>query len=283
MNKQFLPNSAGIGFKAEHYQQIIQEQPDIAWFEIHPENFFCDGGQAHSYLEKLRSDYPLSMHGVGMNLGGAQALNNQHLKHLKNLIQRYQPQAVSEHLAWCQHEAYFLNDLLPLPYTQQALDNFVEHVLQAQENLGVQLLIENPSLYINFQYADFSEGEFLNELVKKTDCGLLLDINNIYVSCFNNQNDPLAYINQFPVQHVKEIHLAGHTLKQFENKPIRIDDHGSEVCAEVWHLYSKVLEKTGPVPTQIEWDNNIPKLETWLQQAQQANKQLEQCNKVPAC
>lgn len=274
MKNNTLPALAGIGFKPQHYQQIIEQQPDIAWFEIHPENFFSEGGLPHYYLELLCQKYPLSMHGVGMNLGGAGQLNISHLGQLKNLIQRYQPSSVSEHLAWSQYEQYFLNDLLPIPYTKESLEIFINHVNFVQDYLNHELLIENPSIYITPKQADYSETQFLQELVNKTGCGLLLDINNVFVSCFNNQSSPEQYLSEFPMSQVKEIHLAGNSLKEINGQPVRIDDHGSKVMEEVWALYSSTIKQTGPIATQIEWDTDIPTLDVWLEHANTANNIL---------
>lgn len=271
-----LPCHAGIGLKAQHYAELIEGTSKTSWLEIHPENYMGAGGPPHRYLSKLREDYPLSMHGVGMSLGSANGVDEAHLKRLKNLVDRYQPEHVSEHLSWSHWNSIFLNDLLPLPYTSQSLEVICSNIDRVQSYLGRAILIENPSTYINFAHSDYSEPDFFSELVKQCECNILLDINNIYVSGFNNGFDPQVYLNNFPLSSVKEIHLAGHTLKELSSgQKIRIDDHGSKVIPEVWELYEyffSLHKKT--VPTLIEWDTDIPELNMLIDQSNEANQRM---------
>ncbi|BCE00797.1 DUF692 domain-containing protein [Marinicellulosiphila megalodicopiae] len=274
-----LPQKAGIGIKAQHYEHITQNKPDIAWFECHPENYFGNGGPAHYFLDKIAQDYPLSMHGVGLSLGSANGIKDNHLKQLKRLIDIYQPAVFSEHLAWCENNNQYFNDLLPLPYSEESLKIFIENINKTQDVLQRQILIENPSIYIRLPN-QISEVEFLNEAVKQTGCQLLLDINNVYVSAFNLEFDPKLYLNQFPADAVKEIHLAGHSDQTLDNQAVKIDDHGSKVCDDVWHLYKGFINKHGAIPTQIEWDTNTPDLPIWLDEANKANVILDQVSKT---
>jgi len=269
MSASTLPKKSGIGLKPQHYEQILGQQPDIAWLEIHPENYFGNGGPAHHFLSKIAQTYPISMHGVGLSLGSANGLNKEHLQHLKRLIDIYQPAVFSEHLAWSENNNQYFNDLLPLPYSEESLEIFIKNVLETQDTLKRSILIENPSIYIQTPN-QMSEIEFLNELVKKTDCGLLLDINNVYVSAFNLNFNPQDYLDQFPAHAVEEIHLAGHSDKTLDQQPVKIDDHGSVVCTDVWQLYEYYINKHGAISTQIEWDTNIPELNIWLEEAKKS-------------
>ncbi|MCJ8311925.1 MAG: DUF692 domain-containing protein [Saccharospirillaceae bacterium] len=270
MTTSKLPTKSGIGLKPQHYEQILKQQPDIAWFEIHPENYFGNGGPAHHFLTKIAQDYPISMHGVGLSLGSANGLNKTHLKRLKKLVDRYQPAVFSEHLAWCENNNQYFNDLLPLPYNEESLEIFIKNVLDTQDTLKRSILIENPSIYIQTPN-QMSEIEFLNELIKKTDCGLLLDINNVYVSAFNLGFNPQDYLDHFPTHAVQEIHLAGHSDKVLDKQPVKIDDHGSVVCNDVWQLYEHFINKHGAISTQIEWDSNTPELNIWLDEAKKSD------------
>lgn len=272
-----LPCRAGIGLKAQHYTQLIEDTSATSWLEIHPENYMGAGGPPHRYLSKLREDYPLSMHGVGMSLGSASGIDEKHLTRLKKLVDRYQPEHVSEHLSWSHWNAIFLNDLLPLPYTAQSLEIICDNINKVQDFLGRSILVENPSTYIDFAQSDYSEPEFFAELVKRCGCDVLLDINNIYVSAYNNGFDSKAYIDAFPLASVKEIHLAGHALKELSSgQKIRIDDHGSKVVAEVWSLYEYFFTHyKKPIATLIEWDTNIPELAILTSQAHEANRIMD--------
>jgi uncharacterized protein (UPF0276 family) len=270
-----IPARVGIGLKPEHRKAIIHSTPDVGWFEVHAENYMGAGGPPHRFLEWVRERYPLSIHGVGLSIGGAGALDKGHLKRLRALIDRYEPVLFSEHLAWSTHEGAYFNDLLPLPYTAETLAHVTAHVDEAQTALGRQILIENPSTYVAFEANGMVETEFLSELTLRTGCGLLLDVNNVYVCAVNHGFDAATYIDAFPAKHVREIHLAGH----FEAEPnehggLLIDAHDSPVRDAVWALYEHALRRTGPLPTLIEWDNDIPDFETLRSQAHRAEELL---------
>ncbi len=254
-----IPARAGVGLKPQHYRDILDGRPDIGWLEVHAENYMGAGGPPHHYLSRVREFYPLSIHGVGLSIGGAGPLDKQHLKRLRTLLDRYEPGLFSEHLAWSTHDDTYLNDLLPLPYTEETLSLVCNHVDEAQAALGRQMLIENPSTYVRMGESDRSEIAFLSELVKRTGCGLLLDVNNILVSATNHGYDPDAYVDQFPVEHVGEIHLAGHArFEDDDGQPLLIDAHDRKVIDRVWDLYRRTIARAGAKPTLIEWDNNIP-------------------------
>ncbi len=268
-----VPARAGAGLKPQHYEDILGARPDIGWFEVHAENYMGAGGPPHHYLERVRERYPLSLHGVGLSIGGAGPLNEGHLQRLKALVERYEPGLFSEHLAWSTHEDYFLNDLLPLPYTEQTLAHVARHVVQVQEALGRPILIENPSTYVQFSASEMSEVDFLRELVRRSGCGLLLDVNNVYVSASNHDFDAAAYIDAFPVDHVGEIHLAGHAAFEDDaGAPLLIDAHDRNVADAVWALYERAIRRCGPLPTLIEWDNDIPVWEVLFAEAQRAER-----------
>lgn len=268
-----VPARAGAGLKPQHYDDILGALPDIGWFEVHAENYMGAGGPPHHYLERVRERYPLSLHGVGLSIGGAGPLNEGHLRRLKALVERYEPGLFSEHLAWSTHGDHFLNDLLPLPYTEQTLAHVARHVAQVQEVLGRRILIENPSTYVQFSASEMSEVEFLRELVRRSGCGLLLDVNNVYVSATNHDFDAAAYIDAFPVDHVGEIHLAGHaTFEDDAGAPLLIDAHDRNVADAVWALYERAIRRCGSLPTLIEWDNDIPAWEVLFAEAQRAER-----------
>jgi uncharacterized protein (UPF0276 family) len=268
-----IPARAGVGLKPEHYRDIVEDRPDIGWFEVHPENYMGAGGPPHHFLERVRQDYPLSLHGVGLSIGAARPLDVQHMSRLKALLDRYDPGMFSEHLAWSTHEEFFLNDLLPLPYTQETLAHVAGHVDAVQTALGRRMLIENPSTYVRFDDNDMDEIAFLTELVKRTGCGLLLDVNNVYVSATNHGYDAAAYIDAFPVEHVGEIHLAGHAETQGDTgERVLIDAHDRSVLGEVWELYRRAVQRSGPVPTLIEWDNDIPAWPVLFEEARRAER-----------
>lgn len=268
-----LPNRAGVGLKPEHYADILESKPDIGWFEVHPENYMGAGGAPHHYLEHIRQDYPLSLHGVGLSIGAVEPLNRDHLMRLKVLIERYNPASFSEHLAWATHESHFLNDLLPLPYTDDTLQLVCEHVDQVQSFLGRTMLIENPSTYLQFRHNDMSEIEFLNALVKRTGCGLLLDVNNVYVCAINHGFEASDYIDAFPVEHIGEIHLAGHAeIEDDCGETLLVDAHDRNVKEEVWALYERLIQRSGAKPTLIEWDNDIPTWDVLFDEAVKAEK-----------
>ena len=254
-----VPPRAGVGLKPSHYRTILDSAPDIGFFEVHAENYMGAGGPPHRYLETIRANYPLSLHGVGLSIGAYQSLDREHLARLKALIDRYQPGLFSEHLAWSTHETSFFNDLLPLPYTAETLRHVCEHVDEVQSTLGRQMLLENPSTYLAFTESTFGEIEFIAEIAKRTGCGLLMDVNNIYVASTNREWDPVAYLEAYPLAHVREIHLAGHDTRTDEiGRPLLIDTHDRLVEDSVWDLYERAVGLIGPVPTLIEWDAQVP-------------------------
>jgi uncharacterized protein (UPF0276 family) len=268
---------AGIGLKPVHYQDILDQKPDIGWFEAHPENYMGAGGPPHAWLTAIREHYPLSLHGVGLSLGGSARPDKAHLARLKQLIERYQPESFSEHLAWSSHQDQFYNDLLALPLTAETLELVCDHIDEVQEVLGVRMLLENPSTYVVFSESEIEETAFLAEVAQRTGCGLLLDVNNVFVSCSNQGRDPSSYLKSFAHQLVGEIHLAGHTVEHLENgEVLRIDTHDQDICDEVFALYGQALALAGPVPTLIERDGNIPPLEQLLGEAALAEHVLQQ-------
>lgn len=264
------PISVGVGLRAPHYRDVLATQPDVGWFEVHSENYFGAGGPPHHYLEHVRADYPISLHGVGLSLGSADALNKRHLSRLKRLIARYEPGLVSDHLSWSAIGGRYLNDLLPLPYTEETLAHVAARVRKAQEFLGRELLIENPSTYLQYAHSTIPEWDFLAEVTRRADCGILLDVNNVYVSAFNHGFDPHAYLRAIPAERVKEIHLAGHTCKCYPEGEILIDTHNTLVAEPVWTLYQETLTLFGPRPTLIEWDTDLPPLAVLLEEAARA-------------
>ncbi|MBN2976678.1 hypothetical protein BFW88_06080 [Pseudomonas fluorescens] len=270
-----LPRRAGLGLKNEHFAEVLDSSPDIGFFEVHAENYMVAGGPFHHYLGLIREQYPLSLHGVGLSIGGEGPLNREHLARLVTLIERYQPQSFSEHLAWSSHGPVFLNDLLPLAYDTATLNRVCEHIDQVQGTLRRQMLLENPSTYLQFQCSTLDETDFISEIIRRTGCGLLLDVNNVYVSCINHQRDPLAYIDALPLHAVGEIHLAGFA-EDTDNLGDRllIDDHGAPVDNAVWRLYEQVLERIGPVPTLIERDNQVPAFSVLMVEARTAEGHL---------
>ena len=276
-----LPPRAGVGLKPMHYADILQSQPDIGWLELHPENYMGAGGPSHHYLERLRALHPLSFHGVGLSIGSAQGLAQDHLQRLRKLLERYQPASFSEHLAWSSHGGIFMNDLLPLPYTQQTLALVIRHVDQTQQALGRRILIENPSTYLRFAHQEMTETEFLAELARRSGCGLLLDINNAHVSAVNHGFDAQAYIDAFPAAAVEEIHLAGHAMgDDGEGGRLLIDAHDRPVDKAVLALYRRFLLRAGPRPTLIEWDNDIPAWDILLAEARQADAIMAECREA---
>jgi uncharacterized protein len=254
-----LPRRAGVGLKPEHIEQILAEQPDVGFFEVHAENYMGDGGPPHRRLEAIRGLYPLSLHGVGLSIGSPRSLDRDHLKRLAALNERYEPGMFSEHLAWSSHDAGYLSDLLPLPYTNETLATVVEHITQVQETMQRQMLLENPSTYVVFAESTMTEVDFIKEVAMRSGCGLLLDISNVLVSATNHDFDPLCYLEAFPLHHVQEVHLAGFAETTDDaGHPLLIDAHDSPVREQVWNLYRYVIERRGAVPTLVEWDNNVP-------------------------
>ncbi|NWA67153.1 DUF692 domain-containing protein [Pseudomonas reactans] len=272
-----LPRRAGLGLKHEHFLEVLETSPDIGFFEVHAENYMVAGGPFHHYLGLIREQYPLSLHGVGLSIGGEGPLDRGHLARLATLIERYQPHSFSEHLAWSSHGPVFLNDLLPLAYDSATLQRVCEHVDQVQSTLKRPMLLENPSTYLQFQRSTLDETDFISEIIRRTGCGLLLDVNNVYVSCINHQRDPLAYIDALPLHAVGEMHLAGFAEDTDSlGDRLLIDDHGAPIDNAVWQLYEKVLAHVGSVATLIERDNQVPAFGVLLAEAQQADWHLSQ-------
>lgn len=257
--KRPVPSRAGAGLKPEHYGEIFETLPDIGFFEVHAENYMGAGGLPHKALTAVREKWALSVHGVGLSIGAERALDEDHLDRLKAVVDRYQPGLVSEHLAWSTHDTVFLNDLLPVPYTEAVLQRVVEHVDQVQTKLGRQILVENPSTYVAFAESEMPEVEFIREMQKRSGCGLLLDVNNVHVSSTNQKYDARAYLDSFPIEHVGEIHLGGHAMDEDDSGDVLlIDAHDREVSDPVWLLYAHLVAQTGALPTLIEWDNDVP-------------------------
>jgi len=274
-----IPAKAGVGLKPQHFNDILSSTntvstQDVQWFEVHAENYMGAGGQMHHYLNEIRQHYPLSLHGVGLSLGSVSLPCDNHLKALKELIVRYQPGLVSEHLSWSKHLDTSLNDLLPVPYTQESLEVFCNNIDKTQNVLGQQILIENPSSYLLLKDGDYSEVDFINTLAKRSGCKLLLDVNNVFVSASNHDFDAKHYIESIDRDRVAEIHLAGHSVQQLLTGEVRIDDHGSKVCPQVWELYQLTLNLLGGKPTLIEWDSDVPSWQILSEQAKLANRRL---------
>ena len=266
-----LPPRPGLGLKPEHFRDVLETRPQLGFFEVHAENYMVDGGAFHHYLGLIRRDYPLSIHGVGLSIGGESPLDEAHLDRLAALLERYAPQSFSEHLAWSSHGENFLNDLLPVPYHPATLSRVCAHIDRVQERLGRRLLLENPATYVEFAASTMSETDFIGELIRRTGCGLLLDVNNVYVSCTNHGRDPYACIDALPLQAAGEIHLAGFARDvDAAGDPLLIDSHGAPVAQAVWNLYRYTLARTGPLPTLIERDNDIPAFPVLLAEARQA-------------
>ncbi len=256
---QPIPARAGVGLKPQHVDEILASRADVGFFEVHAENYMGAGGMPHAQLRAIRDQYPLSVHGVGMSIGGERGIDPQHLARFKAVVDYYQPGLVSEHLAWSTHDDVFYNDLLPVPYTGDTLRRVVEHVDTVQSAIGRQILIENPSTYLVFAQSDWSEVDFMAEIAARSGCGLLFDVNNVFVSATNHGYSPRDYILAYPLHLVQEIHLAGHAGdSDDEGRPLLIDAHDRAVCGDVWELYRLVLSKTGPLPSLVEWDNDVP-------------------------
>ncbi len=270
-----LAHRAGLGLKPEHFQCIHEQAPDVGFFEVHAENYLVAGGPMHHHLTRIRERYALSIHGVGLSIGGQSPINQGHLDAVARLVERYQPVMFSEHLAWSSHGEVFFNDLLPIPYNLATLQRVCAHIDQVQTRLGRMLLLENPSTCVAFASSTRSEGDFLREVVRRTGCALLLDVNNICVSSINHGQDSVEWLHEFPCEAVQEIHLAGFAEdKDSAGDRLLIDTHGTEVAQEVWDLYDVALTLTGPCPTLIERDNNVPTFEVLHHEARQAETRL---------
>lgn len=270
-----VPAAAGIGLRHTHYGDFLDGRPAIAWLEVHSENYVCPGGPRMATLEAVRQHYPLSCHGVGLSLGSAEGLDAGHLARLRSLMDRFEPGLVSEHVSWSTTGGDYLNDLLPLPYTEEALDVLVGNIGQAQDALGRTILIENPSSYVTFAESTIPEWEFCAEAARRSGCGLLLDVNNIHVSAHNHGYDALEFLNGIPGELVGEIHIAGHADTEWDGRPVLIDDHGSTVKDAVWDLLDTALTRIGPKPVLMEWDLDLPPLDILLGEAAKAQAALD--------
>jgi uncharacterized protein (UPF0276 family) len=265
-----VPAGAGIGLRAPHHLEVLSDAPAVAWFEAHTENYFADGGAHVSVLARIRANYPLSLHGVGLSLGSADPLDTQHLKRVRRAVRRFEPALVSEHLSWSSVGGRFANDLLPLPYTDEALRHVSSRIAQVQDFLGRRILIENVSSYLQFECSRMPEWEFLSAVAAESGCGILLDLNNIYVAARNFGFEAQRYLDAMDPCAVREIHLAGHSSVEFEGQELLIDTHGTPVCDAVWSLYRAALRRFGDVPTLIEWDTDIPALKVLMAEAAKA-------------
>jgi uncharacterized protein len=283
MKPSELPRRAGVGFKPEHFASIDASRQSIGFFEVHAENYMGAGGPPHAQLGRLREDYALSVHGVGMSIGSMQPLDRDHLDRLKVVCNRYEPESFSEHLAWSTHDSVFLNDLLPLPYTEATLARVVEHIDEVQSVLRRQMLLENPATYLLFEESTIEETAFLNEIARRTGCGLLLDVNNVFVAATNHNTNPRDYLARFPVERVLEIHLSGHseTIDDL-GATLLIDSHDTPVKDPVWALYEELIARTGPVASLVEWDNDVPDWPVLLAEAEAADAILRRAGRRAA-
>lgn len=253
-----LPASAGVGFKAEHAGEILGGKASVGWFEIHPENYMVAGGPRLAMLTDVCAQYPVSMHGVGLSLGGGDRLDARHLADLKRLVDRFNPAMVSEHIAWSSHEGLYMADLLPTPMTKTSLDQLVAAIDTVQSHIGRRILIENPTSYLPLPQNSISELDFITEAARRSGCGLLIDVNNIYISAHNLGFDAEAFVDGIPADLVGEIHLAGHERDANDQDSILIDTHSRPVADPVWALFDRLIARIGPKPTLIEWDNDVP-------------------------
>jgi len=275
-----LPHRPGVGYKAQHYADIIADADPVGWLEIHAENYMGLGGRPLAQLRHLAERFPFSVHGVGLSIGGEGPLDRDHLARLKTLLSWLKPASFSEHLAWSTHGAEFLNDLLPLPYTATTLARVCDHIDEVQTTLGRQMLLENPSSYLAFAESEMTEPDFLREVARRTGCGLLLDINNVFVSATNLHTDPRAYIDAFALDAVGEVHLGGHDEDTDEaGRPLLIDSHGRAMAEPVWALLDYALGRSGPRPLLIEWDNDVP---VWSVLAAEARRAADALTRVAA-
>lgn len=280
LRSNLLPAAPGVGYKPQHFSQILEHAQPVAWLEVHAENYMGDGGRPLAQLRHLAEQFPISVHGVGLSIGGEGPLDADHLARLKHLVGWLNPASFSEHLAWSTHDSHFFNDLLPLPYTDATLARVCAHIDQVQETVGRQMLLENPSSYLAFEESTWSEPDFLREIAKRTGCGLLLDVNNVFVSATNLNFSPQGYIEAYPLNQVGEIHLGGHDEDEDDHgHPLLIDSHGREVVDPVWALLDYVLERSGPKPVLVEWDTDVPDWPVLRAEAERAQSALE---RVPA-
>lgn len=276
MDAGALPARCGVAFKPRHAAELLRGAPELGFVEVHAENYMMAGGPLHAQLHAVRERHALSLHGVGLGLGGASPPDPAHLERLRALVRRYEPASFSEHLAWCGEGGVFLNDLLPVPYDRATLARVCAHVHQVQDHLGTRMLLENPSTYLGFAGSTFSEPDFLAEIARRTGCGLLLDLTNVHVSCANRGEDAQQWLDALPLEAVGEIHLAGFARDPAPGAPLLVDDHGSAVDAEVWSLYEQAIARAGARPTLIEWDNRVPDWPVLLAEARRAQAVLEQ-------
>lgn len=271
-----LPAAPGMGYKPQHFNDILADPGPVRWLEVHAENYMGDGGRPIAQLKHLANRFALSVHGVGLSIGGEAPLDKEHLARLQKLIGWVNPASFSEHLAWSTHDSHFLNDLLPLPYTGETLARVAGHIDQVQDVLGCRMLLENPSSYLAFDASTYSETDFLRELTARTGCGLLLDVNNVFVSATNLGLDARAYIDDFPLDQVGEIHLGGHDEDADDHgAPLLIDNHGAAIADPVWTLLDYTLERSGPRPVLIEWDNDVPEWHVLRAEARRAAAALD--------
>jgi len=275
-----LPNAAGVGYKPQHFAQILEDPGAVKWLEIHAENYMGDGGRPLAQLRRLAEQFAISVHGVGLSIGGESPLDPDHLARLKHLVGWLNPASFSEHLAWSTHDSHFYNDLLPLPYTNDTLTRVCTHIDQLQTTVGRKMLLENPSSYLAFDESTWAEPDFLTEITRRTGCGLLLDVNNVFVSASNLDFSPQGYIDAFALDQVSEIHLGGHDTDQDDHgAPLLIDSHGRAVADPVWALLDYTLAQSGSKPVLVEWDNDVPDWPVLAAEAQRAASALE---KIPA-
>ena len=269
-----IPAQAGIGLRFQHHQVVLDSRPDVAWMEVHTENYM-GGGAPLRYLDAIRRDCPISLHGVGLSLGSAEGLDPAHIERIRGVAERIEPGLMSEHIAWSVVDGTYLADLLPLPMTEESLGVVCRHVDQVQSHMKRRILVENPSTYLRFRHSTIPEWEFMAAVAERTGCGILCDVNNIYVSAHNHGWDASAYLAGLPAAAIGEIHLAGHSVRPLpDGGTVRIDDHGSRVIGEVWALYREALARFGPVPTLIEWDTDVPTLDVLLGEADHARALL---------
>lgn len=276
-----LPPRAGAGLKTEHIDAILADDYRIGFLEVHAENYMGDGGPPHRALSAIRAEFPLSVHGVGLSIGSAGGIDPDHLERLARVVERYQPGMVSEHLAWSSHDAGYFNDLLPVPYNGETLERVTAHIGQIQDRLKRRILLENPSTYVAFEDTTMSETDFIREIARRSGCGLLLDINNVFVSATNHGWKPMQYLRDFPLEMVEEIHLAGHAEDtDDEGELLLIDAHDRPVADDVWKLYEIVISQAGPLPTLVEWDNDVPEWPVLRHEAQLVDRILDRLGPI---